>query len=148
MDRTLSAALLAAALAGCATTQAPPFNRDPHLPSSPPSAVACAAFAIDGPKMILPAPGSTGILTTITVLTFAPLASAGQSISGNATLHGSDGSTITSGPLTPSVDGTQTVASIGGLAAHTTYEVVVAGRLTDGPCSYPFGADDGAFTTL
>lgn len=109
--------------------------------------IACTALAINGPALLSPAPGSTGVPVTLTVLTFAHIVVIPDIISGNATLSGSDGSTITSGPLTPSQDLSTTTASIAGLHAHTTYTVSVSGTLNERGCITPFAANDGSFTT-
>jgi hypothetical protein len=61
----------------------------------PPGGISCPALAINGPALISPAPGSTGVATTLSVLTFARIASIPQTISGNATLTGSDNTMLT-----------------------------------------------------
>ena len=94
-----------------------------------------------------PAPGSTGVSPTLSVLTFARIVAIPQTVSGNATLTGSDNTTIASGQLTPSFDGSATTASIAGLQPHTTYTVTVSGTLTGRGCSTPFAANDGSFAT-
>ena len=147
-NRTLPA-LLAAALAGCATTQPGTFNRDLHLPTPTPSpAGACPLFIVVGPKLIAPAPGSTGVPITTSQLVFGLSVRPQDTLSGNATLHGSDGSTITSGPLMRSADGTQTDAAVAGLLPHTTYVVAVGARVTSGGCPFLYSDNNaGAFTT-
>ncbi len=84
---------------------------------------------------------------TLAVLTFGHIVVIPDIISGNATLAGSDGSTLTSGPLTPSSDLSTTTASISGLQPHTTYTVNVGGTLNERGCIIPFSANDGSFTT-
>ena len=113
----------------------------------PPGGIACPALALVGPALLSPAPGSTGVPVTLTVLTFAHIVVVPDIISGNATLSGSDGSTLTSGPLTPSSDLSTTTASIAGLQPHTTYTVSVSGNLNERDCLIPFSANDGSFTT-
>ncbi|MDP9105927.1 MAG: hypothetical protein M3N49_08335 [Candidatus Eremiobacteraeota bacterium] len=97
--------------------------------------------------MLLPAPGSTGVPVTLSVLTFGHIVVLPDIISGNATLSGSDGSTLTSGPLTPSSDLSTTTASISGLQPHTPYMVSVSGTLNERGCIIPFRANDASFTT-
>ena len=113
----------------------------------PPGGIACSTVAINGPALVSPAPGSTGVATTLSVLTFARIVGIPQTVSGNATLTGSDNTVIASGPLTPSADGSTTTASIAGLQPHRTYTVTVSGNLTGRGCSTPFAANDGSFTT-
>jgi hypothetical protein len=113
----------------------------------PPGGIACPALAINGPALLSPAPGSTGVPVTLPVLTFAHIVIIPDTISGNATLSGSDGSKLTSGPLTPSSDLSTTTASISGLQPHTTYTVSVSGNLNERDCMIPFSASDGTFTT-
>ncbi len=115
-------------------------------PVGPPG-IVCPLLAINGPALVSPVPGSTGVSTTLNVLTFARIASIPQTVSGNATLTGSDNTTIASGPLTPSTDGSTTTASIAGLQPRTTYTVTVSGTLTGRGCSTAFAANDGSFTT-
>jgi hypothetical protein len=119
----------------------------PVFPVGPPGGLACPLLAINGPALLSPAPGSTGVPTTLTALTFDHIANIPQTVSGTATLTGSDGTTITSGPLTPSANGATTTASIAGLQPHTTYAVAVSGTLTGRGCSTAFAANDGSFTT-
>jgi hypothetical protein len=109
--------------------------------------IACPTIALNGPALLLPAPGSTGVPVTLAVLTFAHIVVIPDIITGNATLSGSDGSTLRSGPLTPSSDLSTTTASIAGLHPHTTYTVSVSGNLNERGCMFPFSANDGSFTT-
>ncbi|HEV2739234.1 MAG TPA: Ig-like domain-containing protein [Candidatus Elarobacter sp.] len=117
--------------------------------SQPPGGIGipCPALALDGPALLSPAPGSTGVPVTLAVLTFAHIVVIPDIITGNATLSGSDGSKLTSGPLTPSSDLSTTTASIAGLQPHTTYTVSVSGNLNERGCMFPFSANDGSFTT-
>jgi hypothetical protein len=142
----LSAVAAGAALAACGGGSSL-SSPSAIVPTAPPGGLACPALAINGPALVSPAPGSTGVPTTLSVLTFGRIAGIPQTVSGNATLTGSDGTTITSGPLTPSADGSTTTASVAGLQPHTTYAVTVSGTLTGRGCSTPFAANDGNFTT-
>jgi hypothetical protein len=119
----------------------------PFVRVGPPGGISCPAFAINGPALVSPAAGSTGVSTALTVLTFGRIVVIPDTITGNATLSGSDGSTITSGPLTASSDMSTTTASIAGLQPHTTYAVTVSGNLNERSCIIPFAANDGTFTT-
>jgi hypothetical protein len=136
------------ALAGCGgagaatgTATVPATTRDIGVVCPAP------ALAINGPALLSPAPGSTNVPVTLGVLTFGHIVVIPDIISGNATLSGSDGSTLTSGPLTPSSDLSTTTASIAGLQPHTTYTVSVSGTLNERSCIIPFSANDGSFTT-
>jgi len=142
--RFLSALACGATLAGCGGAGA-----SSTFTAYPPGGIgiACPALAIDGPALLSPAPGSTGVPVTLSVLTFAHIVVIPDIISGNATLSGSDGSTIASGPLAPSQDLSTTTASIAGLHPHTTYTVSVSGTLNERGCIIPFSANDGTFTT-
>ena len=136
-----------ATLAGCGGAGAA-FGTATPPPSGNISVVCPApALAINGPALLSPAPGSTGVPVTLSVLTFGHIVVLPDIISGNATLSGSDGSSLTSGPLTPSFDLSTTTASISGLQPHTTYTVSVSGTLNERGCIFPFTANDGSFTT-
>lgn len=148
--RTLLPFLLAmaavAASAGCggAGSSSPTVVINPPLGPLP-----CPALALNGPALVSPAPGSTGVPASLSVLTFGPLPIP-DIISAAATLSGSDGSTITSGPLTfissPTSLGTYT-ASIAGLQPHTTYTVKVTGTINERGCINAVLGNDGSFTT-
>ena len=134
-------------LAGCGGAGAT-FGTATPPPSGNISVVCPApALAINGPALLSPAPGYTGVPVTLAVLTFGHIVVIPDIITGNATLTGSDGTTLTSGPLTPSSDSSTTTASIAGLQPHTTYTVSVSGNLNERGCMIPFGANDGSFTT-
>ena len=132
------------ALAGCGGA-----GNTSGVAPQPPGGIgnACPMLALNGPALLSPAPGSTGVPVTLAVLTFAHIVVIPDIITGNATLSGSDGSTLTSGPLTPSSDLSTTTASIASLHPHTTYTVSVSGNLNERGCMIPFGANDGSFTT-
>jgi len=129
-------ALLAGCGGGGTLAVAPPRPTPPDY--------ACPLFAINGPKLISPAPGSIGVPESLSTLTFSPISGP---ITGTATLHGSNGSTLISAALTHSSDGTAILAPITGLQPNTTYTVQVQGTFTDAGCIHAFGADDGSFTT-
>jgi hypothetical protein len=117
-------------------------------PRPGPSGILCPALALAGPAMLAPKPGATAVPTTLAMLTFDTLPVSGQMLRGQATLTGNDGSTITSGTLTRSSDGSTITASLPGLHAQTTYAVSISGTLVDSDgCGIPFAADDGSFTT-
>ncbi len=117
------------------------------FPTDPPAGgVACPALVLSGPPLVSPAPGSTGVPVSLSVLTFAMLPIP-DVIAATATLSGGDGSTLTSGPLTVSPDGMRTTASIAGLQPHTTYTVKVTGTVNERGCTYAVLGNDGTFTT-
>jgi hypothetical protein len=136
------AASVQSACGGASSSFPVVFPTDP-----PPGGLAYPTLAINGPALVSPAPGSTDVPTALGVLTFERIAAIPQTVSGNATLTADNGTTIASGPLTPSFDGSTTSASIAGLQSHTTYTVTVSGTLFGRGCSTAFGANDGAFTT-
>jgi hypothetical protein len=113
----------------------------------PPRGLPCTAIVLSGPPLVSPAPGSTGVPASLSVLTFGPLPIP-DVITATATLSGSDGTTITSGPLTftSTSNGTYT-ASIAGLQPHTTYTVKVTGTIDERGCTFAVLGNDGSFTT-
>jgi hypothetical protein len=118
----------------------------PAATATPPSGIVCIALAYNGPPLLSPAPGSTGVPVTLSVLTFGMLPIP-DTITAIATLTAGDGSTITSGPLTPSFSTQTTTASIAGLQPRTTYRVTVTGSLNERGCNYAVVGNDGNFTT-
>ena len=118
----------------------------PAATATPPSGIMCIALAFNGPPLVSPAPGSTGVPVTLSVLTFGMLPIP-DTITATATLTAGDGSTITSGPLTPSFSTQTTTASIAGLQPHTTYRVTVNGTLNERGCNYAVAGNEGSFTT-
>ncbi len=136
-----------AALPGCGGGASPTYGGGPVQPAGGTISVVCTAITLSGPPLLAPAPGSTGVPVTLSVLTFGMLPIP-DAISATATLTGSDGSTITSGPLTvPPSDPMHTTASIAGLQPHTTYTVKVTGTVNERGCIYTVLGNDGSFTT-
>lgn len=120
----------------------------PFPTATAPGGIACVALAFIGPVLVAPVPGATGVSPALAVLTFGPMGNVGDTLTGSATLTGTDGSTLVSGPLTPAADFKTSTASISGLHAHTTYLVNVGGTFTDHGCTYPFNRSFDTFTTL
>jgi hypothetical protein len=141
------AAAIGAALAGCGAGSGSFGGSTIHPPGGT-IPMVCTAIVLPGPPLQSPAPGSTGVPASLSVLTFGPLPIP-DIITATATLSGSDGSTITSGPLTftsTPPTGAYT-ASIAGLQPHTTYTVKVTGTINERGCNYAVLGNDGSFTT-
>ncbi len=58
-------------LPGCGGAGA--VTPDPTPTAAPPAGIACPALAFFGPALLTPAPGATGVATTLTVLTFGQM---------------------------------------------------------------------------
>lgn len=139
------AAAAFAVLAGCAGNP-PSGGGISRPPGSGIISPVCAALVLGGPPLVSPAPGSTNVPVSLSVLTFGMLPIP-DVITATATLNGNDGSTLTSGPLTVSPYFMQMTASIAGLRPHTTYTVTVTGTVQQRSCTYAVFGNDGAFTT-
>lgn len=99
-------------------------------PPQPPSRGVCQAFLVNDPQLALiaPAPGATGVSTTVGSITF----SASRLYDG-VSLFPTDGAAqVDGGPITPS-NGNY-VSALPVLRSHVTYSVAI--YPTSGACAY------------
>jgi hypothetical protein len=104
--------------------------------------VACPALAVNGPTLVNPVNGATGVPDSLASLLFATNADAGS----GPILTSPGNAAIAAGPLTLQSNGQYASAIPGALAAKTTYTITWNPVVQAGPCTVPVGSS-GSFTT-